>query len=276
MNFAILGDDPAVLPFVQAIQKAQDHSVTHAVVQDEEIVKQLMVAFPSLQIVTAWEELLSVAELDAIIVSGYAESALQGAKQLVAAGKSLLIFPDIRQDSAWIYEMSLVRDDSQAVMIPVFPLRENSHVHNLQAILAAGRIGKVLHLQFDREIQVKSAKDVALLMTVDSLNRSLLGDVDLVRTIGGEYNRITALHSGKVDGQVALAIVTLSGTDVPEVTWTARPVAAESRWSLRVVGENGEFTLSSTAETSPELSLQGPGVDESTIPVSNKIGRAPV
>eukprot|EP00913_Durusdinium_trenchii_P008873 g8339.t1 len=261
-----------------AIFQASTHRLTHAVAPDESVAATLATASPALRIVPDWEELLNVPDLDAVIVGGFDETAMQGAKQLASAGKSILLLPDKRQDSAWVYEMTLIRDDNGVVLLPVFPLRDDPAVLKLRQAIDTGAIGKVLHLNMERETHVDIAGNTTPLLKVDAVNAALLFDVDLLRAVGGNYNRITALHSGAVDNRVSLATVTLAGNDVPEASWSARPVTTPSRWTLRVVGETGQFTLSCPNLAEPaaaqELTLEGPGIETESEPETSTASSA--
>lgn len=275
MNFAVLGDDPAMLPVAQAIIESPMHQLTHAVAPNEAAATAMTTASPALRIVTDWEELLNVPELDVVVVGGFDDVVLQGAKQLASAGKSILLFPDNRQDPAWIYEMTLIRDDNRVVLLPVFPLRDDPQVDRMHAAIADGRIGKVLHLQMERETHVEIDGDAALLLGIDAVNAVLLSDVDLLRAVGGNYNRITALHSGVVDRRVALATVTLAGSDVPESSWSVRPVTTESRWTLRVVGEKGQLTLSGRSGTDGSIESRLEGLSDVSEPATDNPAESP-
>lgn len=271
MNFAILGENPAVLPVARAIIESRAHKLTHAVAPANTDAATLATAAPALRIVTAWEELLNAPEIDVVVIGTHDEVLLQGAKQLASAGKSVLLLPDKRQDSAWVYEMTLIRDDNRVVLLPHFPLRDDPRVVALKSAIAGGKLGNVLHLQMEREIVVRDDGPAAPLLPVDTVNAELLFDVDLLRAIGGSYNRITALHSGTIDRRVSLATVTLAGNDLPEASWTARPVTTASRWTLRVVGEKGQLTLTGDGEG---IRLEGLDVEVAPAGESEAAGSA--
>ncbi|MCH8829664.1 MAG: Gfo/Idh/MocA family oxidoreductase [Planctomycetes bacterium] len=256
MNFAALGDDPAMLPLLKAVLDSPEHQLTHAVIPRAETAAELITAAPSLRLVPEWEELLNAENLEAVIVAGDGETLLTGTKQLAAAGISILLFPRVQHESTFIYELTLIRDDTNVRLVPVFLRRVHPQVLRLKSLLAEGAIGKILHFQLERESRADD--DGPPLLKLDTVNDALLYDVDLLRDLGGEYTRITALHSGAETGKISLATVTLAGTDVPEASWTMRPVATASNWKLTAVGESGQLTLS--AECPPDERSQEPSL----------------
>ncbi|GAB4134925.1 MAG: hypothetical protein Tsb009_00600 [Planctomycetaceae bacterium] len=271
MNFALIGDAPQLMPVLRAVANSSEHRITHAISPNTETAQLLSQCFSGVQILSSWEELLNGSNVEAILAAGHEPSTLEGVKHLVSSGKALFLIPEIAQDSAWIYEMSLIRDDTNADLIPVFPLRWHPSVQKLRSLISQQKIGRILHLQFERECQVECQQNATPLLPVKDLDELLLCDIDLMRWIGGEYNRITALHSTAAEDRVTLATVNLSsshlteGDALPEATWSARPVTTTSKWVFRVVGEQGTYTLSSSQPTPEEaetteatITLEGP------------------
>jgi len=129
MEFALLGEDAAVSSLVRAIGDRAEH----AVMRD----------------ISGWEQLLADENVEAVIVAGCEPRVLDGAKQLAAAGIPLLVVPHIGQGAGWIYELTLARDDSGVVLLPVFAHVDDPAVTALGGVLAEGTLGKLVFASVD-------------------------------------------------------------------------------------------------------------------------------
>ncbi len=252
MNFALLGDDDASLPLIRAIIAHSEHRLT-AVALAESILPELLRQTPSLRIVPQWEDLLTEETLDALIVAASEEDVLVGAKQLAASGKSLLLLPRAAQGSTFVYELSLIRDDSQATLFPAFPHRFDPDVCRMRQLIDDGALGTVLHLQVEREIPKRVDSNAPLLPPTETVDQILLEDIDLMRQFGGDYNRVTALRSGLAPTH---ATVTLAGDKCPKATWSIKATSTQFRGHLTITGDFGTAILSmdqhgSTLELQP-------------------------
>lgn len=247
MNFALLGDDPAVLPLVRAIARHQQHRIESAALVGS-LERELLRSAPGLRILPGWDRILIAGDVDAVVVCGVEPAALEGAKQLAAAGKPLVIFPRGAQGSTWIYELGLIRDEGRSSLVPVFADRLRPAFGTLHETIDLGILGRLLFLQIDREIVAEQADDGPLLLARDQLEDALLHDVDLLRSLGGDYSRVSAVHSGVVGDRFAAAAATLLGDQLPEATWTARGTAGTPRWKLVVAGEKGEIVVTADGE----------------------------
>ena len=256
MNFALLGNDPAVLPLVSAITGHSRHALTHAALPGD-LQGELMRLVPRARICGNWDELLLEERLDAVIVAGHEEGVLEGARQLAAAGKALVVLPSADQGLDWVYQLTLVRDDTRVLLVPIFPQQGRPAVRRALELIQDGQLGTLLHLQFERERPPKEPAAGPPLLEREEIERELLPDVDLLRAFGGDYDQVTAVHSGTVGPRVSVATVTLAGRNLPEATWTLR-AAERARWSLKVTGVGGQLTLEcSGADDEPVLLLGG-------------------
>ena len=120
MKFALLGDDPIVQPLIREISARREYEITHAALLGQQEAEILQMA-PSLKLVRGWEDLLGK-DIDAVIVCGAAELIGESTKQLAAAGRPLVVFPQGAWDTELIYELSLARDDKGVLLIPACPL----------------------------------------------------------------------------------------------------------------------------------------------------------
>jgi len=247
MNFALLGDDPAVLPLVRAIARHQQHRIEVAALIGP-LERELLRSAPGLRVLPSWDRILTAGNIDIIVVCGVAEATLEAAKQIAAAGMRLVIFPRGAQGSTWIYELGLIRDEGRTSLVPVFGDRLRPTFQVLYETIASGALDRILYLQIEREIVSQQTDGGPPLLTRDQLEDALLHDVDLLRSLGGDYTRVSAVHSGTVGDRIAAASVTLLGDQLPEATWTVRGSAVGPRWKLVVAGEKGEITITAVGQ----------------------------
>ncbi|MCH7989309.1 MAG: hypothetical protein IID46_09195 [Planctomycetes bacterium] len=266
MNFALLGDDLAVLPVVQAIKDHPQHDLTHAALAST-LQAELMTSAPSVRIVDGWEDLMAAASVDAVLVAGSSPAVLEGAKQLAASGIPLLLFPRAEQEATLIYELSLIHDDINVPLFPVIPLRFHSKLKQVRELIQSGVLGAILHMQMQREVQTGNDKQPSSLLSWADVDAALLQDADLLRSLGGHYNRVTALAAGTVEDRFALMTVTLAGDNLPEATWSLKTVSSQAGWQLSLTAENGSVLLSGENDPS-SITLKTEGVELSSNPDS--------
>ncbi len=186
MNFALLGDDPAVLPLVRALPVIPTAGLTARPSPVRSSANCLRIA-PGLQVLPGWDRILTAGGVDSVIVCGTDASILEGAKQIAAAGKPLVIYPQGTQGSTWIYELGLIRDEGRTSIVPVFADRLRPTFRLLQETIDSGLLGRVLYLQIDREIVPTQTAEGPALLTRGEVEDALLRDVDLLRGLGGDY-----------------------------------------------------------------------------------------
>jgi hypothetical protein len=254
MNFALLGDDPAVLPLVRAIARHPDHRIDCAALAGA-LERELSRIAPGLQILPGWDRILTAGEVESVIICGTDTSILEGAKQIAAAGKPLVIYPQGTQGSTWIYELGLIRDEGRTSIVPVFADRLRPSFRLLREAIDSELLGRLLYLQIDREIVPAQTADGPALLTRGEVEDALLRDVDLLRSLGGDYGRVSAVNSGVVGDRVAAAAATLMGEGRPEATWTVHGSSEGPSWKLVVAGEKGEISLTAE-EKAPDWSLR--------------------
>jgi hypothetical protein len=244
MIFALIGDDPEILPLIRALAGSRSHHLECAALVGT-LEGPLREAAPGVRILPRWDAILTAGPLDAVLVCGTEESVLEAARQLAAAGNRLLILPRSAQGSTWIYELSLIRDEGNAWIAPIFVDRALPGFRSIHAAIGAGHLGRLRYLRLDREIgpDVDAGGPLRRKAFVED---ALLSDADLLRFLGGDYGRISAGFSGAVDDRVAAATVTLSGDELPEATWTLRGTSNPSRYNLVVAGERAEISLSAS------------------------------
>jgi predicted dehydrogenase len=246
MNFALIGDDSEILPLVSAIAGRPTNRLECAALVGE-LASDLRSIAPAIRLLPRWDAILTAGQIDAVLVCGSDDAILEAARQLAAAGNPLMILPRSAQGSTWIYELSLIRDEGNAWIVPIFVDRALPGFERIRAAIDAGALGRPLYFRIDREMQTAADTGHPGLSKV-ALEDALLHDADLLRSLGGDYSRVTAGLSGAVDDRVAAAAITLSGEGLPEATWMVRGTTSPSRFNLVIAGERGEIAVTAASD----------------------------
>lgn len=247
MNFALLGDDSAVVPLIQAAVAA-GHRLVRSTLADRLVETHAeFAAIPN----CSWEDLLIDPNVGAVLVAGDSDDVQTAVKQLASAGKPLLMIPRVSFGAACAYELSLIRDDSHVKLMPAFEHRLDSELVALSRRLASRTSGAIRRLQVDR---VLSSSSPSSLLTEHEIDAASLDDIDLLQWLGGRYDQVTAMRSGQTDQGCSQATLTLAGAGLPDATWTARRGAADV-WRLTVETEREPITLELSASPKAPAAL---------------------
>ena len=239
MNYVLLGESETLPLLLDAI--GQSDSKLLAAACCDKMRDAVTSSNPETHIVDQWEDLLSLNDIDAVIVAGAADEVLAAARQFATNERPLILLPDVGARSVFTYELSLIRDDTGVKLIPAFAARSHPAVLEFQRRVGEDSIGKPLQIRFDRIVD-RSTADGPPVFSVPEIDARLLADADLIRLLGGEYNQVTAIRTGRTDDGAATANVTLAGDNVPEAVWTLNS-GPENGWSVTVIGEKGRLTL---------------------------------
>lgn len=249
MRFALCGDDPLALALARAVVSLRGHELTHLVGRPQS--QPGMPPFgPGVHYCRSWEELLSAADVDAVIVTGKTEDMQPAVRQLVQAGKAVLLPPELTQPAAFFYELALVEAESPGRIFPLLGLRGHPLVLKLQTLLSQNALGTLRHVQLDRQSMTSHGTTARLLSETD-LSQAFLGDVDLLRNLCGVYDQVTASRSGDAGNGYSLASVTLAGTHAPQAVWTAAATSGNDVWRLTVVGDAATAVLEGDPDRPP-------------------------
>jgi len=262
MNFAVLGDDPAILSLARAVGSRAEHRLSQAAYVDR-IVAELLEISPAIRVAEGWEQLLATGDTDAVIVSGCTPDVQEGAKQLASAGKAILLFPEVGQGLTLIYELGMIGEENQCVLWPAFPTRHHPSVQQARESMADDSFGEVLHLHLQRDLCLTDAAGGRRSLSARQTDELALGDIDLLRMLGGNYSQVTALWSANPPEDVSRASVNLAGENLPDASWTLDATAPETRSTLTVTGQHDSLTLRG-GEDPTQLSLQPAGADTSS------------
>ncbi len=234
MNFALVGDDVAAVPLLEAISRSE-HQVVRAALAD-----RLLASNPEWSSVSrcSWEELLIDQSIAAVVIAGDSDDLQAAAKQLATAGKPLLIVPRVAFGAACAYELSLIRDDSHVELMPAFLLRFVPELVLLSQRLAAGELGTIRRIQVDQELPASTS---TAMLTEAEIDAAALDDIDLLQWLGGRYDQVTAMRSGLTQQGCSQATLTLAGSGLPDATWNVRR-GAGSVWRLTVETDRESIT----------------------------------
>src|SRR5260221_3896794 len=149
MRFALIGDEPAGLSVARAAAAHPEHRLTRFAGGPEPHSPPFG---PQVRPCRNWEELLNDAEIDAVIVAGNANECHDALRQFVHAGKAVLFAPSLVQPAEFFYELALVEAESPGSFFPLLALRGHPLVLALRDLLSEGGLGKLRHVQLDRQI----------------------------------------------------------------------------------------------------------------------------
>lgn len=254
MNFALLGDDCNVVALTDAIAADGEHRLTQAALVGESTLSAVLQRVPGVTVAAHWEEWIAADEIDVVIVAGASDAVLEAARKLAAVGRSLLIVPDVQQGLAFVYELTLIRDDTHVSLCPAFLPRFDPAVLALKRLIDDGQLGRLMHLQLERRRATDEGEGPRLL-TQSDVDEALLQDVDLLRSLQGRYSRVTAIYSGRESDTMAMAQVTLAGDDVVEASWSMQAGQPGPAWKLVAIGEQRTIVLS-RGESTDEIAIE--------------------
>lgn len=215
MRLALLCDDRAALPWLDAIAHDSVHEVTLAVTLTP-AATELLRGRSGIKLTPHWEDLVGARSFDAILVGGSDPQVLEAIKQLASAGQKLLFLPNIAQGSTYIYELSLIRDDNRVPIHPALWHRCDPLLMRTRDAIRAGSMGGVHLIQLQRELVADGGMAQLSQAAVDA---AMLTDFDLLRWLSGDYDQVTALRTGVSEKGLLTQSVKLAGRGLPESTW---------------------------------------------------------
>ena len=239
MRLALLCDDPAVVPWLDAMAGHSTHEVVVAATVSPRG-SDLLRGRAGIRLTSQWEDLLIARDIDAVLVGGSEPSLLEAIKQLATTGQSILFLPQAAQGSTFLYELSLIRDDNRVRLFPALLHRRDQALVRLRDVLQDRSLGKVQLIQFEREVSGLSTTG-ALPQT--DVNAALLPDLDLLRWLSGDYDQVTALRTGAANEAVLMQTVTLAGRGLPEATWHIQSTSGVEVSRLTVHAERGRTVV---------------------------------
>ena len=253
MKFALLGADADALKLAAAAARGPKHELVSA--HDVGLAAAAIREFaPRAKIVEHWEELLSGAACEAVIVGRGADDDARAdqLRKLVQAGVPLVISHPIHESMLVYYELDMIRQESHCPMLPYTPALGHPAIARLAELLradAADSLGPLQQLVIERSFSRCDRR---------TAQAGFVRDMELVRTLCGRMNKVAAMTSptavassgGKPAGEVIFANlgVQMSGPAGALVRWSvaAGAEAGGVRWNF--VGARGQAKLEIPAD----------------------------
>jgi hypothetical protein len=159
------------------------------------------------------------------------------------------VVPQAKLGSDVVYGLIPLDEEYPNQLLAVWPLRLSPAVKELRQLLGSPEFGQTLHLQMERVVAAGSG------LSIDEIEAAWLQDADLLRSLcGGEYRRVTAIHSGVTDQGISTASVSLAGEGVPDAMWSLR-TGAIARCELTVTTVAGAAVLAWGDDQAPTLTV---------------------
>ena len=239
MRLALLCDDPAVIPWLDAMADGSAHEVVVAATVSPRG-SDLLRGRAGIRRTGQWEDLLIARDIDAVLVGGSDPALLEAVRQLATAGQPILVLPQAAQGSTYLYELNLIRDDNRVKLFPALLHRRDQALVRLRDLLRAGTFGKVQLIQFEREVNGPSTTGS---LAQGVVNTALLPDIDLLRWLSGDYDQVTSLRTGSANEAVLMQTVTLAGRGLPEATWHIQSTSGAEVSRLTIHTERGRTVV---------------------------------
>ena len=215
LKLGLLGTDAQIAAVVAAARQAGDTIVVgYDLPSPDESAAGLLADITRKD---SWQPLLDDRTCDAVLVgaddwSGERADAVRG---LVQAGRTLLLGQPLALSMLWAYELDMIRGDSRATLIPFLPDRLHPFIARLKeqvelAVAKGHSLGPIETITLERRMPDRSRETVL---------RQLARDVDLVRVLGGDPQRLGTL-GGTPDTAWPTLAVEFTGSAQPPVRWS--------------------------------------------------------
>lgn len=252
MRIALLGIDEPLWQIATAAAGSQEHTVVVACEAGERAA-ELMQLFPAARLESEWESLTLGDAFDLLAVGGSAQVDRQRREEqlrrLVQAEVPLLVVIGAA-DAIVLHELAMIQADTQSLLAAWNPLRSCPAMEKLLELVRDDTsLGDVSQVTMQRHLPDTSPAAVA---------SQLVMDADVLRSIAGELDRVTALAPQRDDGTLAGMAVTFAGPDAAVVQWNLQS-GTETAARLGVQTAGGQAVLDIRGMTDAwELSVQTP------------------
>ena len=265
MKFIVPGFDPLLVDLLEAIAADAQHDLAVGPAVDPEL---LPAAVTAAQFVAEREDTPVPSTGDVVIAAGMDAGVHNTVRRLAAAGHSVVVLPDVRMRTAFVHELTLIRDNVAIHLVPLFPLRTHGCVRDLLNRLHGGELGRILSARLERNVPAdRTGEPTPFLPTsAPEIRQWLMWDTDLLRLIGGNYDQVTLLQSPTDEAIVRSVLVNLAGRERPDAAWVLTASTSDT-WKLMVNAENGRATLSGRGlydDLRLEITLSNSAVSECT------------
>lgn len=237
MRFALLGSDPDALALAATAAGSDRHELTCLVEVPERDAAALRALAPRIRTERGWEALLTDEAADAAIVAADPdeERRAEQLRKLIQERKPLLVAHPVFPSMLLYYELDMIRRETGCVVQPYLPARWHPAVEFLQSWTGGDApFGRLEQVVVERTMENRSQRRVL---------EQFARDVDLLRALCGEPNKVSALApSADAAGYAALG-VQLSGPSGVAVRWSVAPARDEPAGKVTLWYERGEAVL---------------------------------
>ena len=252
-DLILIGSNQAVIPLLESLGAA-GHHVVLIVSQDDGLASSAMRLFPAARITSDWETALEEMGATPAIVCGSSESENEAFRRLLSESRPVAYLPEVKAGLELIYELSLVLDDSNATVIPVWSASADSTMRSLLAALEDEQFGRVQNIQFERQMVVEG-----LTFSRESVESLMFHDLQLLNRIGGGYSRVTSVQSTSDGEQVVQSTTTLGGDGKADAVWHLQSAVDADQWRLRILTSRGQLVLSGKTHDDWSCTVQTSG-----------------
>ncbi|MCA9053288.1 MAG: hypothetical protein KDA75_05590 [Planctomycetaceae bacterium] len=195
--------------------------------------------------------------LDAAILGGSSTS-IREAARVVGAQTPLLVLPRVTDVAAIAYGLLPDLEDGRRI-IPALSARHAAAVQAYLQRFIRGDLGDLTLIEVTRTQPAEQSSTGAARLQHAVIEAAFFQDVDLLRLLGGDYNRVTAVRVGGDDAHARQLSVTLSADDLADAVWTITP-GPESGWRMTLTGTRATAELRSQDGDSPTFQIDGQNI----------------
>lgn len=244
LKLGLLGIDPQVTAVVAAAREAGDAIVLGCDLSlGDAFDASLASNIPSDD---SWQPLLDDRTCDAVLVGadGWSDRRADAVRGLVQAGRTLLLGHPLTLSMLWAYELDMIRGDSRGTLIPFLPDRMHPFIGLLKAqvemaVADSHPLGALETITLERNMSSRSR---------DAVLRQIAQDIDLVRVLGGDPQRLGTL-GGTPDTAWPTLAVGFTGSQQVPVRWSVARGESPSLL-IRLVQEHGTTSVTIPSDDS--------------------------
>jgi hypothetical protein len=192
---------------------------------------------------------------DAAVLSGSAASVLQAARN-VGEVTPVYVVPAAHDAPAIAYGLLPHVEDGRRAT-PGWAHRAAAAVREYIDRFTRGDLGDLRLVRLDR---TQASGPSSVMLTRAEIDEQFFQDIDLLRLVGGDYNRVTAIEIGSDAAGARQSTVTLAAEGAPEAVWSLTPGAAGG-WKLLIEGTRTSAELSGDARREIRLAIGGSPID---------------
>jgi myo-inositol 2-dehydrogenase/D-chiro-inositol 1-dehydrogenase len=236
MRIALLGWDQTAGVFLAQLAGIPQHDVSRAcdLGSDADAFQR---QFPHVLIESSWEGMLTGNDADIVFVARGEDDELRydQIKKLLQEDMAVVASHPIHESSLIYYELELVREERNGVLLPYPTGRDHPLVDRLTEWLRDQQSGPgtVEQAVFQRGMPVRDQRNV---------RAAFARDVDLFRRLWGDVTQVSAMGSSQGDPYANLG-VQLSGPSQVIMRWTVMGETHQSGAQIEIQGSWASATL---------------------------------